>query len=546
MKELVVLLPGIGGSVLARDGKDVWAPTPGVALAGVLSLGGNIKRLKLDGDDPDVDDLGDGVVATRLVPDFHFVPGLDWKIDGYTKFRDDVVRRFGVLPGDNYFEFPYDWRRDNRVAARALARRSHEWLARWREKSGDADAKLVLVCHSKGDRRHEHQRIRGRSAYAAHVRGDGRAPPTAVRLGVVSHRPIGDREPDHRPGIAAVDRRRRCRTNSGPRPRRVEDCRAEHLDGQIESQIAVLNRDFPTNDDVDTVPSVFEHLVGDAGIEFYLADTDPDGRVTNGIACTATEDDAFDQNDGVKSTETGGADPWPTQRYLNIWVCALGGGLLGYAQFPGGPVATDGVVITHTAFGTTGTARAPFNLRRTATHEIGHYFNLFHVWGDDGTGCRGSDEVGDTPNQGGQIVGMPRFPHISCGNGPHGDLFMDYMDYTDDAGMVMFTKGQGARMGACLDGVRKQLWTGRPGGTESAASALVARSAAGRWGHSFEEDHDGVRVYRPAGFDFPRARGRGGSNSGRTARSSTGRSAGETPTNHAKARGCPPTTGGWR
>ncbi|MDT2007338.1 hypothetical protein FXW78_27635 [Rhodococcus opacus] len=150
MKDVVVLLPGIGGSVLARDGKDVWAPTPGAALAGVLSLGGNIKRLQLDGDDPDLDDLGDGVVATRLVPDFHFVPGLDWKIDGYTKFRNDVVRRFGVVPGDNYFEFPYDWRRDNRVAARALARRSHEWLSRWREKSGNADAKLVLVCHSMG------------------------------------------------------------------------------------------------------------------------------------------------------------------------------------------------------------------------------------------------------------------------------------------------------------------------------------------------------------------------------------------------------------
>ncbi|MFF2107497.1 lipase/acyltransferase domain-containing protein [Rhodococcus koreensis] len=150
MKDVVVLLPGIGGSVLARDGKDVWAPTPGVALASVLSLGRNIKTLKLDGDDPDVDDLGDGVVATRLVPDFHFVPGLDWKIDGYTKFRDDLVRRFGAVPGDNYFELPYDWRRDNRVAARTLARRSHDWLARWREKSGNADAKLVLVCHSMG------------------------------------------------------------------------------------------------------------------------------------------------------------------------------------------------------------------------------------------------------------------------------------------------------------------------------------------------------------------------------------------------------------
>ena len=280
-------------------------------------------------------------------------------------------------------------------------------------------------------------------------------------------------------------------------------------DAQIESQIAVLNKDFrATNDDIDTVPPVFEHLIGDAGIEFFLADTGPDGRPSNGITRTTTEADSFDQNDGVKSAETGGADPWPTQRYLNIWVCALGGGLLGYAQFPGGPVSTDGVVITYTAFGTTGTARAPFDLGRTATHEIGHYLNLFHIWGDDGTGCRGSDEVADTPNQGGQNVGMPRFPHVSCGNGPHGDLFMDYMDYTDDAGMVMFTKGQGARMGACLDGVRKQLWTGRA--ASPAVSALVAPAATGRWRHSFEEDHDGVRVYRPAGFDFPRARGRGG------------------------------------
>ncbi|MFF0817923.1 hypothetical protein ACFYVR_22570 [Rhodococcus sp. NPDC003318] len=150
MRDVVVLIPGITGSVLAKDGRELWAPTPGAALAAVLSLGGSIKKLQLDGDDPDADDLGDGVVATRLVPDLHVLPGLDWKIDGYTRFRTEVTGRFGALPGENYFEFPYDWRRDNRVAARGLARRAHDWLARWREKSGNDDAQLILVCHSMG------------------------------------------------------------------------------------------------------------------------------------------------------------------------------------------------------------------------------------------------------------------------------------------------------------------------------------------------------------------------------------------------------------
>src|SRR5207244_12905730 len=104
---------------------------------------------------------------------------------------------------------------------------------------------------------------------------------------------------------------------------------------------------------------------------------------------------SFSDNDAVKAQTTGGADPWPADRYLNLWVCPLGGGLLGYAQFPGGPAATDGVVILQSAFGTTGTAAPPFNLGRTATHEIGHWLNLHHIWGDDGTGCSGSDFVDD-------------------------------------------------------------------------------------------------------------------------------------------------------
>ncbi|WP_235916131.1 zinc metalloprotease [Antrihabitans cavernicola] len=230
-------------------------------------------------------------------------------------------------------------------------------------------------------------------------------------------------------------------------------------DAQVASQIAVLNKDYrATNSDISSVPAPFVNLVGDAGVEFALAATDPEGKPTSGITRTTTKVSAFDADDKVKAAAAGGADPWPADKYLNLWVCQLGGGLLGYAQFPGGPGETDGVVITATAFGTSGTAATPFDKGRTATHEIGHYLNLFHIWGDDGTGCNGTDEVDDTPNQGGSNHGMPAFPHVTCGNGPNGDLFMDYMDYTDDAGMVMFTKGQVARMAACLAGARKSLW----------------------------------------------------------------------------------------
>jgi hypothetical protein len=227
---------------------------------------------------------------------------------------------------------------------------------------------------------------------------------------------------------------------------------------QIESQINVLNRDFrATNPDVSTVPSVFGNLVADARIEFHLATTDPDGNPTDGVTRTQTSQPEFGTDDGIKSAAKGGRDPWPTDRYLNIWTGQLGGGLLGYAQFPGGPPETDGVVIRHSAFGTTGTVTPPFHLGRTATHEIGHFFNLFHIWGDDGDGCGGSDEVDDTPNAGGPNYGTPSFPKLSCNNAPNGDLFVNYMDYVDDPAMVMFTRGQAARMEACLDTVRTTL-----------------------------------------------------------------------------------------
>ncbi|PXW29142.1 UNVERIFIED_CONTAM: pregnancy-associated plasma protein-A [Williamsia faeni] len=234
---------------------------------------------------------------------------------------------------------------------------------------------------------------------------------------------------------------------------------AENIsDAQIHSQIEVLNRDYrATNDDLDRVPDVFKDRIGDALVEFSLATVDPDGAPTSGITRTSTTRTSFNSDNKIKFTSRGGIDAWPADKYLNVWVGLLGGGLLGYAQFPGGPAETDGVVITHTAFGTTGTAHEPFHLGRTATHEIGHYLNLFHIWGDDGSGCGGTDEVSDTPNQGSENTGKPTFPHVSCNNAPNGDLFMDYMDYTDDDSMMMFTAGQVSRMRACLDTARATL-----------------------------------------------------------------------------------------
>jgi hypothetical protein len=220
-------------------------------------------------------------------------------------------------------------------------------------------------------------------------------------------------------------------------------------DAQINSQIKALNRDYRAkNTDKSDVPAVWKGLVADVNVDFQLED----------VTRTKTEQTSFGTDDGVKSEATGGISPREPDKYLNLWVCNLGGGLLGYAQFPGGPAATDGVVILHAAFGTTGTAAAPFNLGRTAVHEVGHYLNLRHIWGDTND-CSGTDYVADTPNAQLPNYNKPTFPHISCNNGPNGDMFMNYMDYVDDDTMVMFTLGQAARMAAALAGPRQSLLT---------------------------------------------------------------------------------------
>jgi pimeloyl-ACP methyl ester carboxylesterase len=149
MPDVVVLLPGITGSVLQKDGKDVWTLSGGAGLRALLSLGRSITDLKLEGDVPEAEDLGDGVRASRLLPDVHLIPGL-WKIDGYGRVAEAIKAGFEVEEGANYFEFAYDWRRDNRASARQLGRKSHDWLRAWRERSGNDQAKLILVGHSMG------------------------------------------------------------------------------------------------------------------------------------------------------------------------------------------------------------------------------------------------------------------------------------------------------------------------------------------------------------------------------------------------------------
>jgi hypothetical protein len=143
MADVVVLLPGITGSVL-RDsaGNDLWAPTAGTVARALVTLGRSITDLELRHGDAD-----DGVTAPMTVPDLHLIPGL-WKIDGYSKLSAYLQRQLAVTPGKNFFQFPYDWRRDNRISARRLKEQADRWLWEWRQES--PQAKLILVAHSMG------------------------------------------------------------------------------------------------------------------------------------------------------------------------------------------------------------------------------------------------------------------------------------------------------------------------------------------------------------------------------------------------------------
>jgi len=219
---------------------------------------------------------------------------------------------------------------------------------------------------------------------------------------------------------------------------------AENIsDAQVLSQIQVLNQDFRrTNADAAQTLSQFQSVAADSEIEFCMASIDPNGNPTNGITRTSTTKTSFGTNNSVKYTSQGGQNAWPAGQYLNVWVCNIGNNILGYAQFPGGAAATDGVVIDYRYYGTTGTATAPFNKGRTGTHEVGHWLNLRHIWGDGN--CSVDDFVSDTPTSSSPNYGC-NLSTVKCNSL---DMVQNYMDYTDDACMNIFTAGQKARMRA--------------------------------------------------------------------------------------------------
>ena len=240
----------------------------------------------------------------------------------------------------------------------------------------------------------------------------------------------------------------------------VWNTNAENIsDAQIFSQIDILNDDFRrTNSDASNTPNVWQNIAADCEIDFCLATIDPNGAATTGITRTQTSQNSFSiMSDNVKSTSSGGIDPWPQDDYLNIWVCDLSGGILGYATPPSSFTnPNDGVVIGYKYFGNTGTVQAPYNKGRTATHEVGHWLNLDHIWGD--SNC-GNDQCNDTPTQQSSNYGCPNFPSTSncTGNGSNGDMFMNYMDYTNDACMNLFTNNQKSRMIAAINQYRSNL-----------------------------------------------------------------------------------------
>ncbi|MBW4362123.1 zinc metalloprotease [Flavobacterium taihuense] len=212
---------------------------------------------------------------------------------------------------------------------------------------------------------------------------------------------------------------------------------AENIsDAQIQSQIDVLNKDFTaTNPDFANTPAEFAGVAANVGITFELVK----------INRKSTTKSSWGTRDAMKKTKQGGLDPTSPTTNLNLWVCTIGGGILGYAQFPGGSSATDGVAIDSKYFGLSGTANYPYNLGRTASHEIGHWMNLRHIWGD--ASC-GDDLVADTPVAKTSNFGVPVYPYVSTCLPAHNEMTMNYMDYTDDRGMFMFTNGQKSRMSA--------------------------------------------------------------------------------------------------
>ena len=228
-------------------------------------------------------------------------------------------------------------------------------------------------------------------------------------------------------------------------------------DEQIISQIDVLNQDYQAlNAEIPSIPAVFQPLIADIELEFCLAAVDPDGNQTTGITRKFTNNPVgIGGITAIHYSVLGGQDAWDTERYLNIWVAKFAGGIGGISSFPGiGPPEEDGVEVNYLQFGNIN-VDPPYHLGRTLTHEIGHYFNLEHPWGPSITDCCEDDFVADTPESCETYIGQcPTHPAVSCSIP---DIFMDFMFYSDDDCMGMFTNGQKMRMLATLNTLRQGL-----------------------------------------------------------------------------------------
>jgi Pregnancy-associated plasma protein-A/Secretion system C-terminal sorting domain len=214
-------------------------------------------------------------------------------------------------------------------------------------------------------------------------------------------------------------------------------------DELIRSQIDVLNKDFRRrNADTSLTPAAFRNVAADCEIEFHLATSDPRQFSTTGIIKKYTPVQIWGKDSyKMMSDAEYGSSAWDPKSYLNIWVCALNG-VAGYSTVPGADPKKDGVIIDFGAFGVSAN-NSGYDYGRTLVHEVGHWLNLMHIWGD--SNC-GDDGVSDTPPQAGYTVGCPSGIRTSCNNGTAGNMYMNFMDFTDDACMNIFTKGQKQRM----------------------------------------------------------------------------------------------------
>ncbi|MEO6287846.1 MAG: M43 family zinc metalloprotease [Dyadobacter sp.] len=230
-------------------------------------------------------------------------------------------------------------------------------------------------------------------------------------------------------------------------------------DAQIMAQLDTINKDYAgSNGSSSRVPSHFKSLFGQSGIQFCLAQRTPEDAPSTGIVRYTTTRTSFDYTTNqVKHAESGGADAWDTDKYLNIWICDLSGGTLGYATFPDDGVKDEqGVAVDYGSL--PGGNVTNYNEGKTLTHEIGHYFNLFHIWGDDNGTCSGSDQVDDTPNQSNSTGTCPTgIVTDRCTTTAPGIMYQNYMDYTSDGCLSMFTKMQVARMEAAFTTYRSLL-----------------------------------------------------------------------------------------